>query len=115
MRYLHSADGLPRFYLDDSCDITNGYTLNGDWAFYISDGQVYAPDGSPLYRCLSNDIFYGPGGAEFYLGEDTDAPFRKPEPELFEQPQSTTEAAEETEIRRRAPGSRSRTFVVSKK
>ena len=47
--YLHARDGRPCYYLDDDGDY--GYTLDGQSAFYISDGNVYACDGRPL-TCL---------------------------------------------------------------
>jgi hypothetical protein len=51
--YLCDITGKPHYFVDGD----NGYTLDGQWALYISDGVFFSRDGRPLfYRNDGGDL-----------------------------------------------------------
>jgi hypothetical protein len=62
-RYLHRcSDGKPYGYIDEDIGDPMLYTLEGQWAGYISDDGVYGPDGALLFS-ISDGYFYDASGA----------------------------------------------------
>jgi hypothetical protein len=69
--YLHDIGGNPHYYVDGS----NGYTLDGEWAFYVgADDVIFSPQGRPLFYL--NDFGdlcgYDRAGVVLYVEPDAD-------------------------------------------
>ena len=72
-RYLYAcADGRPCYYLDEDGGDVMGYSLNGQWAFYLDRDRrnAYAPNGQPLFY-IDGCYFCDGNGAVLYSDEET--------------------------------------------